>query len=190
MQIIPLRVGPRSPPLMGGSFDVVENSRSNTSIITLRRILQNKDTIADFVEATASHLRGFRSLEANKVAAILKKLTLWSRAFRDDPLCTEFLRVVRTSEPLWRSLFTVSNSPSGASSFTDSLHDSMLRLVIFLAFRQETSLESKALTELWASAGIFDALDGCIEEAFGYDTENHEDLFSASSTSFLLNLSA
>jgi hypothetical protein len=142
--------------------------------------LYNKRTIADVVRATASHLRRFRGLEASTVALVIEKLWQWTRAFRRDPLCAEFLKTVRTSAPLWRGLFDASKSPNEPNTplFRQSLHYSMVTLATGLILSRETSSEAKALTEFWVSIGIFDALESCIEEAVRIGTEDDQIIFT------------
>jgi hypothetical protein len=143
----------------------------------LRRILQNADFIAEFVLATASHLRRFRDFEATAVANILQKLWNWALAFRQDPLCSEFLRVVRTSAPLWSSLFEASSRPTGAynaGSFVNTLQYNMSTLAFHHILTRETSSEAKALNGLWTSTGVFDALEASLGEVLRQGTEDNQ----------------
>jgi hypothetical protein len=147
--------------------------------------LQNNDSIAEFIEATASHLRRFRGFEAKIVAAILEKIWNWARALRQDPLCSEFLRVVRTSVSLWSSLFDASSRSSSnhhTGSFKDTPHFYMSTLAFDLIRSRGSSSEAIALTDLWVSTGAFDALEASLGEALHHGTEDEQvELCSASS---------
>ena len=102
---------------------VVAEGETDNTITVLRRILRNNATISEFVGATASHLQRFRGFEAKNVVVILEKLWNWARFFRSDPLCSEFHRIIRTSVPLWSSLFEASSRSTGdhPGSFIDTL---------------------------------------------------------------------
>ena len=149
---------------------------TDTTVTILRRIWQNNDTIAEFVNATASHLRRF-GIEAITVVTVLKLIWKWARANRNDPLCSEFLRVVRTSEPLWRSLFETSLTSAGSrrvGSFNDTPHYYMSHFVHCLAASRDSASEAIAQIELWISIGIFDALEASLREVLRHGTEDEQ----------------
>jgi len=174
--LIPRRPDPASPN-SGPLYRIAEGETDSTTITILRRILQNNDTIADFVQATASHLQRFRDFKAKILPAVLEKIWNWAKAFEQDPLCSEFLRVVRTSAPLWSSLFEAS-SRSNSQASTDSFVDMPNYYVITLADRlirnRNTSSEAMALTELWISNGVFDALEASLGAVLHRGTEDEQ----------------
>lgn len=176
--LIPRRRGPEPPP--GNSLSplhILDDGEQDTTVAILRRILLNNDTIVDFVHATASHLRHFSGIEAKTVAAIMEKYWSWARAHRDDPLCSEFLRVVRTSNLLWRSICNASLRSTDISfigSFHDTPHYYMSNLARCLAVSRDSTLEAVALTELWISTGIFDAMEASLAEVFSRGTEDEQ----------------
>ena len=176
--LIPRRPGPVSPP--GNSLSplyVIAEGEPDTTVIILRRVLLNNDAIVEFVHATASHLRRFSGIEAKTVAAIMEKYWSWARANRNDPLCSEFLRVVRTSDLLWRSLFEASSRSMGnryLGSFHNTPHFYMSNLARCLAVSRDSTPEAVALTELWISTGIFDALEASLAEVLSRGTEDEQ----------------
>lgn len=176
MILIPRRAVPGHQPGDGLlPLYVVADGEADTTITVLRRILRNNATIAEFVGATASHLRRFRGFEAKNAAAILEKLWNWARSFRSDPLCSEFHRVIRTSAPLWRNLFEVSSRPTDhTGSFIDTPQFYVSNLANHLIITRGSPLEAIALTELWVSTGIFDAMEASLLEVMRYGTENEQ----------------
>ncbi|KIM86628.1 hypothetical protein PILCRDRAFT_310097 [Piloderma croceum F 1598] len=154
---------------------IVAEGEADTTITVLRRILRNNATISEFVGATASHLRRFRGFEAKNAAAILEKLWNWARSFRSDPLCSEFHRVVRTSAPLWSSLFDASSrSTDHPGSFIDTPQFYVINLANHLIITRDSSSEAIALTELWVSTGIFDAMEVSLREVARCGTEDEQ----------------
>ena len=178
MLLIPRRPGPVSLP--GNSLSpqyIIADGETDTTVTILRRILLNNDTIVEFVHATASHLRRFSGIEATTVAAIMDKYWSWARANRNDPLCSEFLRVVRTSDLLWKSLFEASSRSIGnryIGSFHDTPHFYTSNLARCLAVSRDSTPEAVALTELWISTGIFDALEASLAEVLSRGTEDEQ----------------
>ena len=138
--LIPRRAIPgiqRSLPLV-----YVADGEIDTTITFLRRILQNNAFITEFIQATASHLRRFSGFEGATVAAIFEKLWNWALAFRQDPLCSEFLRVIRTSAPFWNSIFEASSRPSGEYRprlFEQTLHYHMSTLANHIVDRDSSN---------------------------------------------------
>jgi hypothetical protein len=168
---------------------VAEGETDNT-ITILRRILQNNDFIAEFIQATASHLRRFSGFECAGVACVFEKLWNWASAFRQDPLCSEFLRVVRTSVPFWSSIFEASSKPSGEdrpTSFEQTLYYDMSTLTNNHIIDRDSSSEAVALAELWVSTGIFDALETSLEEVLRHGTEDDQVKLSRGSSRMLLS---
>ena len=99
--LIPRHPGPVSLP--GNSLSplyIIPEGEPNTMVTILHHVLLNNDTIIEFVYATASHLHRFSGIEAKTVVAIMEKYWSWAGANRNDPLCSEFLRVVWTSDLL------------------------------------------------------------------------------------------
>jgi hypothetical protein len=149
----------------------------DTTVTILRRILRNEDTIAAFVEAIPSHLQRFRDFEATIVLDILGKFWSWARATRKDPLCSIFLKSIRTSVPLWRSLFEASLRPANkrtTASFACTPHFHICTLAFHLVQSRDSSTEAMALTELWVSTGVFDALEVSIGEVLRHGTEEEQ----------------
>jgi len=167
--------GPEDPTLL--SLYLVREGEPDNTVAVLRRILQSNDFIAEFIEATASQLRRFRGLEANIVMSFLDKLWNWARAFRQDPLCSEFLSVIRTSAPFWSSLFDAS-SRSTRDSQTDSFHHTPHYYMSILAFQlicsRDSSSHAIALTDLWISTGVFDALEVSLGEVLRRGTDDEQ----------------
>lgn len=176
--LIPRSPGPVAPP--GGSLSplyIIAEGEADTTVTILRRVLLNNDAIVEFVHATASHLRRFSGIEAKTVAAIMEKYWSWARANRNDPLCSEFLRVVRTSELFWRSLFEASSRSMGnrfIGSFQDTPHYYMSNLARCLAVSRDSTAEAIALTELWISTGIFGALEASLTEVLSCGTRDEQ----------------
>jgi hypothetical protein len=177
MMLIPRRPapGPEDPTLL--SLYLVREGEPDNTVAVLRRILQSNDFIAEFIEATASQLRRFRGFEANIVMSFLDKLWNWARAFRQDPLCSEFLSVIRTSAPFWSSLFDAS-SRSTRDSQTDSFHHTPHYYMSILAFQlicsRDSSSHAIALTDLWISTGVFDALEVSLGEVLRRGTDDEQ----------------
>ncbi|KIM80379.1 hypothetical protein PILCRDRAFT_531388 [Piloderma croceum F 1598] len=176
--LIPRRPDPVSLP--GNSLSplyIIAEGEPDTTVTILRRVLLNNDAIVEFVHATASHLRRFSGIEAETVAAIMEKYWSWARANRNDPLCFEFLRVIRTSDLLWRSLFEASSRSMGnryIGSFHDTPHFYMSNLARCLAVNRDSTPEAVALTELWISTGIFDALEASLVDVLSRGTEDEQ----------------
>jgi hypothetical protein len=183
MMLVPRRPVPGLPNRLPLYF--VAEGEPDTTVTILRRILRSNNTIAEFLRATGSHLRRFRGFEAMNVAAILEKLWSWAQAFRYDSLCSEFLRVIRTSAPLWSSLFEASSRCTGkhhSGSFADTPHFYVGKLAAHLVLSRDSSSEAMALTELMVSTGVFNALEASLGEALLYGTEDEQiELCSASS---------
>jgi hypothetical protein len=166
--------GPRSG--MVPLLVVAAGERDNT-LPFLQRILQNNEFIAEFIQGTASHLRRFRDFEATGVATIIEKLWNWARAFEKDPLCSEFLRVIRTSATLWSGFFEASSRSTDkhiTASFENTPHYYMSSLASHLVHCRASSDEAKALCALWVSTGVFDALEVTVWEALRHGTEDEQ----------------
>jgi len=166
-------------------LNFVAEGESDTTVTVLRRILQDNDTIAEFIQATTSHLRRFRDFEGTTVTGILVTFWNWARVFQQDPLCAEFLRVIRTSAPLWSAIFEVLSRPNGQQSdepFSSTQHGYISTLAVQLVHDRSSSSESMALTELWVSAGVFDALEASIGEVLLHGTEDEQITFCSTSS--------
>lgn len=179
VKLIPRRPPPEFSPgsMYTGPLVLVREGETDTTITILRRILQNSDSIAEFVDATASHLRRFNGPQVTNVAGILEKFWNWANDFRQDPLCSEFLRIIRTSVPLWSSLFEVSSRSTGnygTSSFINTPHYYMSTLVVHLIWCRDSPSEAMALTELWVVTGVFDALEASLGEVLLHGTEDEK----------------
>jgi len=84
---------------------------------------------------------------------------------------------VRTSEPLWRSLFETSLTSVGdqrVGSFNDTPHYYMSHFVHCLAASRDSASEAIAQIELWISIGIFDALEASLREVLRHGTEDEQ----------------
>jgi hypothetical protein len=188
--IIPRRAIPGTPTSGMSLFCVAEGEPDNT-ITVLRRILQNNEFIAEFIQGTASHLRRFRDFEATGAATVLEKLWNWAKAFEKDPLCSEFLRVFRTSAPLWGGFFEASSRSTDkhiTASFEDTPHYYMSILGSHHVHCRASSDDAKALSALWVTNGVFDALEVTIWEALRHGTEDQQvELSSMSSQSMYPN---
>lgn len=141
----------------------------------LRRFLQNNEFIAEFIQATALHMRRFRNHEAQGVAHILEWLWIWAHNFRTDLLCAEFLRVIRTSALLWGSLFEASSRTTDkhkTETFKSTPHSSVSALASKHVLTRASSDEAKALAELWVSTGVFEAVEVTLGEALRYGTDD------------------
>lgn len=175
LMIVPRLMDPGSPKTIN-LYDITADE-IDTTVTILRRILRNEDTIAAFVEAIPSHLQRFRDFEATIVLDILGKFWSWARATRKDPLCSIFLKSIRTSVPLWRSLFEASLRPANkrtTASFACTPHFHICTLAFHLVQSRDSSTEAMALTELWVSTGVFDALEVSIGEVLRHGTEEEQ----------------
>jgi hypothetical protein len=183
MILIPMRSVPGHQNGLLPLYTVAEGE-TDTTITVLRRILRNNATIAEFVGATASHLRRFRGFEAKNAAALLEKLWNWARSYRSDPLCSEFHRVIRTSAPLWSSLFEASSRSTDdhPGSFMDTQQFYMSNLANHLIITRESPSDAIALTELWVSTGIFDAMEASLREVVRCGTEDEQVEFCRASS--------
>jgi hypothetical protein len=162
----------------------ISEGEIEASVVILHRVLRNKDFIARFVESFTSHVQRFRDFEAIVVTDILMKFWSWARAIRKNPLCSTFLKSVRTSAPLWSSLFGAISKPANkrtTDSFTNTTHFHVLMLAFHMIQSRDDSAEAMALTELWVSTGIFEALEVSLGEVLRHGTEEEQmELCSAS----------
>jgi len=79
--------------------------------------------------------------------------------------------------PLWSSLFEASSRTIDkhvTAAFIDTPHFHISALAFNLVRSRASSEEAKALSELWVSTGVFDALETAFEEALRYGTENEQ----------------
>lgn len=179
--LIPRRRLPRSSPSEDLPLIIVGEDEVDYTLPVLRRVLQSNEFIAEFIQGTASHLRRFRDFEATGVATVLEKLGNWAHAFKEDPLCSEFINVIRTSASLWSGLFEASSRSTNkrtTASFKNTPHHYMSALGSHLSRSRGTPDEAKALSALWVSNGVFDAVEMAVLEALRHGTEDELVIFS------------
>jgi hypothetical protein len=175
LMLIP-RLGVREPSSHQPLF-IIPSANHDPTLPVLRRILQTNEFISDFVQATASHLRRFRGFKAEAVASFLDKFWAWASAHKQDPLCAQFLRELRTSAPFWSNLFEASLKSVGhrsKKSFEGTLHHNMSVLAGRLVVTCDSPEDAQAVTKLLVSTCIFDALEASLEEVLCNGTKEDQ----------------
>jgi len=179
LRLIPRRGAPSSNY---SALVFVPEGATDLTLPILRRILQNDEFIADFIQATATHLRHFHGSEAESTALIIGKIWNWAAAFKEDPLCSRFLDEIRTSVPFWTNLFEASLGSLGSTKrFEMTLCHHAGDLTNCLVHHRYTASEAEAVTKLLVSTRIFDALEASLGEVLRHGTQ--DDQFELCSTS-------